>query len=43
MGLGMVAVCPEENVPTFCAEIPEAIAVGRVVRRDSDEQVILKQ
>ena len=43
MGLGMVAVCPEENVPTFCTEIPEAIPVGRVVRRDSDEQVILNQ
>ena len=43
MGLGMVAVCPEENVPTFCDKIPEAIAVGRVVRRDSDEQVILSR
>lgn len=43
MGLGMVAVCPEENVPAFCSKIPEAIPVGRVVRRDSDEQVILNQ
>ena len=43
MGLGMVAVCPEENVPAFCNKIPEAIPVGRVVRRDSDEQVILNQ
>ena len=43
MGLGMVAVCPEENVPAFCNKIPEAIAVGRVVRRDSDEQVILNR
>ena len=43
MGLGMVAVCPEENVSAFCNKIPEAIPVGRVVRRDSDEQIILNQ
>ena len=42
MGLGMVAVCPEADVPAFCDKIPDAITVGQVVRRDSDEQVILK-
>ena len=42
MGLGMVAVCPEANVPAFHDRIPEAIPVGRVTRRDGDEQVILK-
>ena len=41
MGLGMVAVCPEGNVPEFCDRIPDAVPVGHVVRRDSDEQVIL--
>ena len=41
MGLGMVAVCPETNLSAFCSEIPEAIPVGRVVARHSDEQVIL--
>ena len=41
MGLGMVAVCPEANVSAFRDRIPEAIPVGRTVRRDSDEQVIL--
>ncbi len=41
MGLGMVAVCPEQNVPGFLETIPEAIPVGRIVRRDSDEQVVL--
>ena len=41
MGLGIVAVCPEANLSAFHAKIPEAIAVGRVIRRDSDEQVIL--
>ena len=43
MGLGMVAVCPEANVSAFCDKIPEAISVGQVVRRESDEQVILNQ
>ena len=41
MGLGMVAVCPEANVSAFCGKIPEAIPVGRIVQRDSAEQVIL--
>ena len=43
MGLGMVAVCPVENVSRFQAHIPEAIPVGRVVPRESDEQVILRR
>ena len=43
MGLGMVAVCPEANVPAFCGKIPEAIPVGRVISRESDEQVILNR
>ena len=42
MGIGMVAVCPEDRAETFCERIPEAIPVGRVVPRDSDEQVLLK-
>ena len=41
MGLGMVAVCPEANVSAFCGKIPEAVPVGRVISRESDEQVIL--
>lgn len=43
MGLGMVAVLPESSVPAFMEKIPEAIAVGRVVPRDGDEQVILNR
>ena len=43
MGLGMVAVCPEANVSAFCEKIPDAVPVGRVVCRDSEEQVILKE
>ena len=41
MGLGMVAVCPEANVASFRQNIPEAIDVGEVVQRESDDQVIL--
>ena len=41
MGLGMVAVCPEANVSAVCGQIPEAIPVGRIVRRESEEQVTL--
>ena len=41
MGLGMVAVCPEANVAAFRDRIPEAILVGEIVGRESDEQVIL--
>ena len=41
MGLGMVAVCPDANAASFCERIPEATPVGRVIDRDSDEQVIL--
>ena len=41
MGLGMVAVCPEENLPSFRHLIPEAIPVGEVVTREWGEQVML--
>ena len=41
MGLGMVAVCKEENVAPFKRLIPEAAVVGRIVRREGDPQVIL--
>ncbi len=41
MGLGMVAVCPENNIASFREIIPEAFPVGQVIRRESDEQVIL--
>lgn len=43
MGLGMVAICPEANVAAFREIIPESMVVGRVIRRDSDEQVLLKR
>ena len=41
MGLGMVAICPEANVSAVCDKIPDAIPVGRVVRRETVQQVTL--
>ena len=41
MGIGMVAVCPKVGVEAFRQLIPEAIIVGQVIRRDSEEQVYL--
>ena len=41
MGLGMAAVCPQQNVAAFLERIPDAFPVGRIVPRDSDEQVTL--
>ena len=41
MGLGMVAVCPEENSSPFRNLIPEAIPLGEVVAREWDDQVLL--
>ena len=43
MGLGMVAVCPEENVAAFRRAIPDSMVVGQVVPRESDEQVLLER
>lgn len=41
MGLGMVAVCPEENAAAFRQAIPDSMVVGQIVPRESDEQVYL--
>ena len=43
MGLGMVAVCPQENVDVFLQLIPEAMIVGQVINRESDVQVLLER
>ena len=42
MGLGMVLVCSEEGASTVQQALGEAKPVGRVVRRESDEGVILR-
>ena len=40
MGLGMVAVCREEDIDRIWAAAPDAVVVGRVVERSGDQQVI---
>ena len=41
MGIGMVAVCEEDNIPTIVDAVPDAVLVGRVIERTGDDQVIL--
>ena len=41
MGLGMVAVCSEENVAPFQKLLPDASVVGYIVDREGDAQVSL--
>ena len=41
MGLGMVAVCAENDVAQLKQLIPEGVVVGRIIQRDGDDQVIL--
>ena len=41
MGLGMVAVCSEENVAPFQELLPDAAVVGRIVSREDSAQVTL--
>jgi len=42
MGLGMVAVCPEENVAKILECLPDAMVIGRMIDRGDGEQVIFK-
>ncbi len=41
MGLGMVAVCNESNLPRFQEIVPESTVVGRIIKREGDTQVFL--
>ncbi len=41
MGLGMVAVCGEDNLEAIQELVPESAVVGRVVQREGEAQVIL--
>jgi len=41
MGLGMVLACSEEGASAVRQALPEAKVVGRVVRREGDESVML--
>ena len=40
MGLGMVAVCQEDQVDTILQATPDAVVVGNVVERTGEDQVI---
>jgi phosphoribosylformylglycinamidine cyclo-ligase len=41
MGLGMVAVCNENNLGRFRELIPDSTVVGRIIKREGDAQVFL--
>ena len=41
MGLGMVAVCGEQDVPAIQQAVSDAVVVGRIVPRRGDDQVWL--
>ena len=40
MGLGMVAICPEDKVAAAQTKLPEITVIGRVVKRAKGEQVV---
>jgi len=42
MGLGMVAVCPEENVAKILECLPDAVVIGKMIDRGDGEQVVFK-
>jgi phosphoribosylformylglycinamidine cyclo-ligase len=42
MGLGMVAVCPEENVSKVLECLPDAVVIGKMIDRGDREQVVIK-
>lgn len=43
MGLGMVAVCWEEDVPAIQQAVSDAVVVGRIVPRQGEDQVLLQE
>ena len=42
MGLGMVAVCEEADIPAIQNAVADAQVVGRVIRREGDTQVLFE-
>ena len=42
MGLGMVAVCPEENVSKILECLPDATVIGKIITGGKGEQVVFK-
>lgn len=43
MGLGMVAVCREQDVSAVQQAAPDAVVVGRIVPRQGEDQVVLQE
>ena len=41
MGIGMTIVCSPENSEELSGNIPEAIPIGRIIRQDSDQRVVI--
>ena len=42
MGLGMVAICQEDNLAAIQEAVPDSTVVGRVIRREGDAQVFFE-
>ena len=42
MGLGMVAVCPEDNVANVLEHLPDAMVIGKMVPQGNGEQVVFR-
>ena len=42
MGLGMVAVCPEDNVANVLEQLPDAMVIGKMVPQGNGEQVVFR-
>ena len=42
MGLGMVAICEEDNLDSLQESVPDSTVVGRIIRRESDAQVFFE-
>ena len=42
MGLGMVAVCPEDNVANVLEHLPDAMVIGKMIPQGNGEQVVFR-
>ncbi len=42
MGLGMVAVCPEDNVANILKHLPDAMVIGKMIPQGNGEQVVFR-
>ena len=40
MGLGMVAVCPENNVAKVLETLPDTMIIGKTIPRGDGDQVV---